>query len=214
MKLSGMALYNVQRFVISPIESLLNRLRAVYHHQLSRRRKQIDEGEYQPILTAQGLEGVRQTFYGGVGVGVFQGEAVTIQKWVFLQSHQWVIGKLQPQDSHLYQEDTVCKLLQTALILAHYLQCEPEKNRSQSPDEIQLLTKCPHAKQQKSGEGSFSMGCESVECPLQKLLAKELMQLLYQHSPEYLQCPFERIIDLLNQGVNESGKEPASLLHS
>ena len=83
MKFSAIALYGVQRFVVLPIKLSLNRLRLVYYYQLSKRRKRIDKGECQLILTARGIEGIRQTFYNRAGVGVYQGEVVTLQKWVF-----------------------------------------------------------------------------------------------------------------------------------
>jgi hypothetical protein len=179
------------------------------HRQLAKRRSQIDRGDYpKATLTAQGIEGIMQTFYSGVGVGVYQGEMVTIQKWVFSEPHQWVIGRFQAPDSHLYQRDIVCKLLQAALILAHYLQSDAGKNYSQSPNGIRLSRNCPHAKPQKNAEDTLSKECENVECPLPDLLAKESVPPLYQHSPECPQCPFERIIDLLNGGLNQSGKEP------
>jgi hypothetical protein len=208
MKFSGMALYGAQPFVISPIKSSLNQLRLAYRRQLSKRTKRMGKGEFQPILTARGLEGIRQTFYNGAGVGVYQGEVATLQKWVFSLPHQWVIGKLRPLDSHLYQRDIVCKLLQTALILAHYLQFDAETNHSQNPNEIQLLSHCPHARQQKNGEASVSEGYENVECPIQKLIAKRQMPRIYQDSLESPRCPFEIIIDLCNQGLNQSGKKP------
>jgi len=137
-----------------------------------------------------------QTFYSGVGVGVYQGEMVTIQKWVFSEPHQWVIGRFQAPDSHLYQRDIVCKLLQAALILAHYLQSDAGKNYSQSPNGIRLSRNCPHAKPQKNAEDTLSKECENVECPLPDLLAKESVPPLYQHSPECPQCPFEGSVPL------------------
>jgi len=76
------------------------------------------------------FQGIRQTFYDRVGLRIFQQEAVTIQKWVFSEPHQWIIGKFQAGDFHLHQMDIVCKLLQMALILAHYLHFGVEKNHS------------------------------------------------------------------------------------
>jgi len=208
MRFSAIASYGVQRFVVLPIKFSLNQLRLAYYHQLSKRRSQMDKEEHQTILMARGIEGIEQTFYERAGVGVYQGEVVTLQRWVFSHPHQWVIGKLRPGDSRLYQKDIVCELLQTALILAHYLQFDVGKNHLRNPDEIQLLSNCPHAKQQKNGEGSFSKGYENAECPIQKLMSKRLTPLLYQRSAESPRCPLETIIDLLNQGLNQSGKEP------
>jgi hypothetical protein len=211
MKVSELASYGAQRFASLGRRFSLNQLRVACHRQLSKRRNQRGKEEYtKSILVARGIEGIRQTFYSGVGVGVYQGEMVIIQKWVFLKPHQWVIGKFQALDSHLFQRDTVCKLLQTALILAHYLQSDVGMNHSQNPVEMRLLNDCPHAKRQKSDEDTFSKECESAECPLQRLIAKKQMPLLRQYSPEAPRCPFEGIINLLSEGLNQSGKEPAT----
>lgn len=209
MKLSVLASCGVRLFAVLRERFSLNQLRVAYHHQLSKRRSQNDkETHTKAILMARGIEGIKQTFYDGVGVGVYQGEMVTIQKWVFSEPHQWVIGRFQPLDSHLYKTDTVCKLLQTAWILAHYLQYDGGKNHSQSPNEIRLLSNCPHAKRQKNGEDTFSKECENAECPLQRLIVKKQMPLLQRYSPEAPRCPFEGIINLLSDGLNQSGKEP------
>jgi hypothetical protein len=203
MKLSVLASCGVQRFVELRERFSLNRLRVACHRQLAKRRSQIDKGDYpKATLTAQGIEGIMQTFYSGVGVGVYQGEMVTIHKWVLSEPHQWVIGRFQALDSHLYKRDIVCKLLQATLILSHYLQSDAGKNYSQSPNGIRLLRNCPHAKPQKNAEDTLSKECENIECPLPNLLAKELLPLLSQYSLESSKCPFEAIIDLLNQGLN------------
>lgn len=213
MKFNAIVLDGIRRFAIVRMESILNRLRLVCHqisicHQLSRPKRKMEKAKSQTLLMTQGIEGIKQTFYSGSGVGVYRGEVVTLQEWVLSNPAQWVVGKLQPSDAHLFEKDIVCKLLQAALILAHYLQSEPVKNHLQNLDEISLLHNCPYTKQQKTGEPSLPKGYENVGCPLQNSVLKKLTPLLYQYSVESPRCPFERIINLLSKGLNQSGKEP------
>jgi hypothetical protein len=208
MRFSAIASYSAERFVVLPIKCLLNRLRLVCYCQLSKRRSQTDKEEHQSTLEARGIEGIEQTFYEQAGVGVYQGEMVTLQRWVLSRPHQWVIGTLRPLDARLYKKDIVCELLQAALILAHYLQSDVATNHLQNLTQIPLLRNCPRAKEQKNGEGSSSKGHENVECPLRNLIPKKLTPPISQYSVESPRCPFETIIDLLNEGLNQSGKEP------
>ena len=213
MKFSAIVLDDIQRFAIVPMESILNRLRLVYHqlsiyHQLSQPKRKRKKAMNQIPPMAQEIQDIKQTFYCGSGVGVYRGEAVTLQEWALSNPTQWVIGKLRASDSHLFEKGVVCELLQTALILAHYLQSEPVKNHLQNLDEISLSHNCPYTRGQKTDEPSLPEQYESAECPLQNLMLRKLKLLISQYSGEFPRCPFERIIDLLNQGLNHSGTEP------
>ncbi len=189
------------------LKSSLNLLQFFYH-QTQKQRNEIDKGEYQTTVTARGAEGIRQTFYAGTGVGVYQGELVVLQQWVFSNPPQWVIGKLRPSDVHLFEKGIVCELLQAVVILAHYLQSESVKNHLQNPIEISLLRNCPRAKQHGKNKVSSLGEHENVECPLQKLAARKQMPLIYQDSVESQRCPLDLIVNLLNLGDNPNAREP------
>jgi hypothetical protein len=208
MKFNVAPLHRLQGFAIHSVKFLVNPLLLVYRHvcygEVSKQRKQIHKGMSRGCyLMAQGTEGIRQTFYGGqTGVGVYQGEPVIILKWVLDSPHQWVICKLRPSLVHLLRRDIVCELLQVAWILLRYLQSASVKNRLQNSGEIPLWHNCPHTRQHQNIDIALSEECENPECPLQNLLGKQSLPL---ESPK---CPYEEIIDLLNQGLNQSGKEP------
>jgi len=200
---SAFVVDKTRRFVSVAVKSISNRLRLVYRHwvfgEASKQRNPIGKEEPQAIEIAQGAEGIRQIFYGGEsGVGVYQGEVVILLKWVRDTPQQWVICTLSPSLVHPVQKDTVCELLQAAVILAHYLQCASGKSHSQNSAQTPLLHSCPHTRQHETDGLSLPKVHGNPVCPLPTLLA-QLVPQLCRYSPESPKCPFEKIINLLNE---------------
>jgi hypothetical protein len=160
----------------------------------------------QMVLTAEGLEGIRQALYLGSGVGVYQGEFVIILKWALANSPQWVIGKLQTSEFHLLPiQDTVHRLLKLAVIFARHLSSEPSMNDLQNLDEIVRWKYCPHAIEHEPSEPSYPEGVLNPICPLLYQLLEQLRQ-SSQRCPT--DCPYMTMVNQEYGGVNQSGKEP------
>lgn len=182
---------------------VLHLLQSVYH-RLPVRKNGRDKGEALLTLTAKGLEGIRQTLYLGNGVGVYQGEAVTIQEWALSNPPQWVIGKLNTSDLHLFERDIVCELLETALLIAHHIQSEPSMNGLQNQDEISLSHNCPHTKLHLMNGTSSLRDKDNFVCSIQQWISQ--LSKLPNHGGQL--CPFAGIIYPPLGTVNHNGKEP------
>src|SRR5512136_1364574 len=106
-----------QRVAIAPKRIVWNRLPFVRYQSQKQKNGTATPEARQMVLTAEGLEGIRQALYLGTGVGVYQGEFVIILKWALGNPSQWVIGKLQTSEFHLLPiQDTVHRLFNLALL--------------------------------------------------------------------------------------------------
>jgi hypothetical protein len=195
-----------QQFVIALRTSLQYTLQFVHRY----RQEQKNEREEGDILIPLhlGIEGIQQSYYSGVGVGVYQGEFVIILRYAASEPACWIVDKLRTPDFHLLKMEDAYKLLKLAVILARHLLCDAPMNDLKNQAEIPQWNYCPHAIKLEQNEPSYLAGDVNAICPLVNLLEKELLPLLRQYPLESPQCPFERIIDLLNQGLNHSGTEP------
>jgi hypothetical protein len=204
--LQDIAVCRYQRFAIALRRAVRNRLQSV-RYQSQKQKSGIATGKSHLMsLTARGIEGIRQTWYGGTHVGVCQGEFVTIQEWVLSNPHQWVVDRLRPSDFDLFlKPEMVCELLELAVLLGGHVPHEPSMSDSRNRVGIPQRNYCPHATGHEPSEPSSPVDVSNPICPLLSQLLEQLRQSSQERPTE---CPYMRMVKQEHWGVNQSGKEP------
>ena len=186
-------------------------LRKIVHHMSQfvchlhqEQRNETEDAELLPPLYLED-EGIWQRFYLGTGVGVYQGEFVTIQQWALSNPAHWVIGTLHFSDFHLLKIGLVYRLLRLAVILGNHLRFDSLMSDLKSRDEMRRWSDCPHTIEPQWHEASYSVDDVNATCPL---LYRLLEQLRRSNQECPTTCPFIAMINQEYWSVNQSGKEP------